>query len=107
MHWHFLAALHGKGAVGGIRAIVKRVARKKSIISTAKDLATTTNNLKINVILLTEIEKLEINNSLGSNEFFEKTKKIKDLPKCHNFQILDGNISDEQLSPKIAQYKRT
>ena len=29
MHWHFFAALHGKGAVDRIRATVKRVARKK------------------------------------------------------------------------------
>ena len=49
------------------------------MISTAKDLATATNNLKVNFILLTEIEKLDINNSLGLHEFFEKTKKIKDL----------------------------
>ena len=46
------------------------------MISTAKDLATATNNLKVNFILLTEIEKLDINNSLGLHEFFEKTKKI-------------------------------
>ena len=95
--------MHGKGAVDGIRATcLKRVIRKKSIISTAKDLATATNNLKINVILLTEIEKLAINNSLGLNEFFEKTKKINDLYKCHYCQVLDRNVMGEQLSPKIA-----
>ena len=40
--------MNGKGAVDGIRATLKRLARKKvllekSIISTAKDLATATN----------------------------------------------------------------
>ena len=81
MHKHFFAAMLGKRAVDGIgvtvkRAIRKKVLSKKSITSPAKDLTTATNNLKINVILLTEIEKLEIN-SLGLSEFFEKTKKKK------------------------------
>ena len=73
MHWHFFIEMHGEGAVDGVGATVKCVSRKKfllekSKISTAKDLAT--NNFKMNVILLTEIEKLEINNSLSLNKFY-------------------------------------
>jgi hypothetical protein len=107
MHWHFFAAMHGKGVVDGIGATVKRVARKnvlteKYIISSASDLAAATKNLKITVILMTNKEKLEINNSLGLSTFFKKTKKIKGLHKCHYFQVLDGNVVGEQLSPNIA-----
>ena len=53
-------------------------------------------------MLLTEIKKLEIKNYPSLNEFFEKTKKIKDLSKCPYFQVSNGSVMGEQLSPKIA-----
>ena len=102
--WHFFAAMHGKGAVDGIGAVVKNTAARKvlanrTMITNAETFAQELKSCKIEVIWLSKEEKKQRNSEVGLSKLVANSKKLKDISKCHFFFSQNNKIECKTLSP--------
>lgn len=106
--WNFFATSHGKGAVDGIGAIVKRkvweiVRTQNVILNNASDFYTCAAN-NISGIRIEYIDSQKIDNSTQSLQIrWLKTKNIKGLKSLHHFSYLNAkyiNVARTAVSQK-------
>lgn len=95
--WSFFAISHGKGAVYGVGATVKRGVRnavksRQVQITTAEDLAKFSANITKNIKIF-YIDKEKVNERrISQSERWSKIKKIPNLLSKHHFEVGNGHF---------------
>jgi hypothetical protein len=99
--WNFFAAMHGKEAVDGIGAAVKRIARNKvkagATISNAQEFCNVVCSSSVNVILMTNDDIKQRNIELGLTKLINNAKNIPNISKNHFFGI-NGKVFSERIT---------
>ena len=96
--WNFSATSHGKGAVDGVGATVKREANQKTLtrrnaINNLDDFEMAVLNLKnIKITKISEEEVYERAAQLDLKELFENARAIPKITQCHFVKLENGSI---------------